>query len=196
MPVLDTYLQKIPQTYREDIENAAVLLKNEGCRAVFLFGSLVTGTYHEDSNIDIGIKGLKPEKFFRTYSKLDVSGAIKGIVNVTGLPIYNEKTRTLSINDFNLDVETQNRYGRAKNRLLKGIIMSRMRPHMKFPLGEMLDDSKTLVQKMLTDYELYEGIVLNGQIDKITVRGVEVTEAGFRAVVTATGGMGVRTGLN
>jgi len=32
---------------------------------------LVTGTYHEDSDIDIGIRGLQPEKFLRVYSKLD-----------------------------------------------------------------------------------------------------------------------------
>jgi predicted nucleotidyltransferase len=33
----------IPQKYRQDIDNAASLLKNEGCEAVFLFGSLVMG---------------------------------------------------------------------------------------------------------------------------------------------------------
>ncbi|MCL1931006.1 MAG: nucleotidyltransferase domain-containing protein, partial [Treponema sp.] len=35
------------------------------------FGSLVTGKIHQNSDIDIGIKGLPPEKFFRVYAKLD-----------------------------------------------------------------------------------------------------------------------------
>ncbi len=61
----------IPLKYRQDVEDAAFFLKSEGCRAVYLFGSLVTGTYHENSDIDIGIKGLQPEKFLRVYSKLD-----------------------------------------------------------------------------------------------------------------------------
>jgi predicted nucleotidyltransferase len=60
----------IPKKYRQDIENATNLLKNEGCEAVFLFGSLVTGKIHENSDIDIGIKGLPQGKFFRVYSKL------------------------------------------------------------------------------------------------------------------------------
>jgi len=60
----------IPQKYRQDIENATNLLKNEGCEAVFLFGSLVTGKIRDDSDIDIGIKGLPKGKFFEVYSRL------------------------------------------------------------------------------------------------------------------------------
>ena len=61
----------VPQKYREDIEIAANFLKKEGCQSVYLFGSMVTGKIHQNSDIDIGIKGLPPEKFFRVYSQLD-----------------------------------------------------------------------------------------------------------------------------
>jgi predicted nucleotidyltransferase len=60
----------IPPKYRQDIENATELLKNEGCEAIFLFGSLVTGKIHDYSDIDIGIKGYPTGKFFKLYSKL------------------------------------------------------------------------------------------------------------------------------
>ena len=60
----------IPQKYRQDIENATNLLKNEGCEAVYLFGSLVTGKINDNSDIDIGIKGLPKGKFFKVYSRL------------------------------------------------------------------------------------------------------------------------------
>jgi len=61
---------KIPIKYREDIEKTTDLLKNEGC-SVFLFGSMVTGEINKNSDIDIGISGLPPKKFFRIYAKLD-----------------------------------------------------------------------------------------------------------------------------
>jgi len=61
----------VPVKYRQDIENAANILKSEGCQSIYLFGSLVTGNIHRNSDIDIGIKGLPPEKFFRVYAKLD-----------------------------------------------------------------------------------------------------------------------------
>jgi len=60
----------IPLKYRQDIENATKLLKNEGCEAVFLFGSLVTGKSRDSSDIDIGIKGYPTGKFFKLYSRL------------------------------------------------------------------------------------------------------------------------------
>jgi predicted nucleotidyltransferase len=61
----------IPLEYQKDIEIATNLLKNEGCQTIYLFGSMVTGKIHQNSDIDIGIKGLPPEKFFRVYAKLD-----------------------------------------------------------------------------------------------------------------------------
>jgi predicted nucleotidyltransferase len=61
----------IPQKYQKDIDIATNFLKNEGCRSIYLFGSLVTGKIHQNSDIDIGIKGLPPEKFIRVYAKLD-----------------------------------------------------------------------------------------------------------------------------
>ena len=61
----------IPQKYQEDIKKATNLLKNEGCKTVYLFGSMVTGKIHNDSDIDIGISGLPPQKYFRVYANLD-----------------------------------------------------------------------------------------------------------------------------
>ena len=60
----------IPSKYRQDIEDVTNLLKEEGCEAVFLFGSLVTGKTRDDSDIDIGVKGLPKEKFLSLYSQL------------------------------------------------------------------------------------------------------------------------------
>jgi predicted nucleotidyltransferase len=60
----------IPLKYQKDIENITNLLKNEGCEAIFLFGSLVTGKIRDNSDIDIGIKGLPKGKFLEVYSRL------------------------------------------------------------------------------------------------------------------------------
>jgi predicted nucleotidyltransferase len=60
----------IPVKYQKDIEMATNLLKNEGCQSIFLFGSLVTGKIRDESDIDIGIKGLPKGKFFEVYSRL------------------------------------------------------------------------------------------------------------------------------
>jgi predicted nucleotidyltransferase len=48
----------------------AHLLKKGGCKSIYLFGSLAAGKNHEDSDIDIGIKGLPKGKFFEICSKV------------------------------------------------------------------------------------------------------------------------------
>ena len=60
----------IPSKYQKDIQTATNFLKNEGCEAVFLFGSLVTGKIRDDSDIDIGIKGLPKGKFLDVFSRI------------------------------------------------------------------------------------------------------------------------------
>ena len=64
-------MNKIPVTYQEDIKKAALILKKEGCKAVYLFGSMITGNIHNNSDIDIGITGLPAKKYFRVYAFLD-----------------------------------------------------------------------------------------------------------------------------
>jgi predicted nucleotidyltransferase len=61
----------IPRKYQSDVELAVNYLKNEGCSAIYLFGSIVTGKTNDESDIDIGVKGLSPKKFIRTYSVLN-----------------------------------------------------------------------------------------------------------------------------
>jgi len=64
-------MDKIPEKYQEDIKKAVIFLKNEGCKAVYLFGSMITGKIHQNSDIDIGITGLPAKKYFRVYALLD-----------------------------------------------------------------------------------------------------------------------------
>jgi hypothetical protein len=123
--------------------------------------------------------------------RMVVSGSLKGTVTVTGRPVFNESRQTLSLADFDFDVETDSRFQKSRNWLLRGVIASKMKPHMRFPLKDTLDDYKILAQNMLTDYELYRGIVLNGRIDSLAVRGVELGANEFRVAVVATGAASV-----
>lgn len=66
-------LSKIPIKYQQDIQIAYSILLAEGCKSVYLLGSLLTGNYDEFSDIDLGITGLPPEKFYKVYSKLELA---------------------------------------------------------------------------------------------------------------------------
>jgi len=84
----------IPSKYQKDIDIAINFLKNEGCQSVYLFGSLVTGKIHQNSDIDIGIKGLPPEKFIRVYAKLD-----NNLSNIVDLVDFDENDKFYNLLD-------------------------------------------------------------------------------------------------
>jgi predicted nucleotidyltransferase len=84
----------IPLKYQKDIDTAINFLKNEGCQSVYLFGSLVTGKIHQNSDIDIGIKGLPPEKFIRVYAKLD-----NDLSNIVDLVDFDENDKFYNLLD-------------------------------------------------------------------------------------------------
>ncbi len=61
----------IPIEYQNDINEAVRILKGEGCREVYLFGSLVNNTYTVNkSDIDIAIRGCPTGKFFSILGTL------------------------------------------------------------------------------------------------------------------------------
>ena len=60
----------IPEPYKKDIDIAVNILKEEGCKQVYVFGSIVRGNVNNDSDIDIAVKGIKKGHFLEIYSRL------------------------------------------------------------------------------------------------------------------------------
>ncbi|MCU0287661.1 MAG: nucleotidyltransferase domain-containing protein, partial [Acidobacteria bacterium] len=59
-------VEMLPVSYRKDIQTAIDILKEEGCKEVYLFGSLVNGDFTGESDIDLAVKGLRKKFFFKT----------------------------------------------------------------------------------------------------------------------------------
>ena len=55
----------------EMVTAISILLRDAGCTESYLFGSHVTGGADERADVDIGIKGLAPHKFFAVHSLLE-----------------------------------------------------------------------------------------------------------------------------
>lgn len=60
----------IPDEYRADIDRAVEICKAEGCRDVFIFGSVAAGRHRPHSDLDIGVRGCPPERFYRLLGRL------------------------------------------------------------------------------------------------------------------------------
>ena len=60
----------IPDEYRADVARAVEICKAEGCRDVFIFGSVATGQHRPQSDLDIGVRGCPPEHFYLLLGRL------------------------------------------------------------------------------------------------------------------------------
>jgi hypothetical protein len=147
-------------------------------------GKIFKSGMHRVTVNDIEVAGANPDGLITM--RLNLSGSLKGIINLTGRAAYDDRENILTLNSLNFDMATANKYQKARNWLLKGIIIKKMKPLIKFPLSEMLNP-EALTKTLLTDYPIQKGIVLNGKIDSLTIRGVETTESALRAVILASG---------
>lgn len=60
----------IPAEYRSDLMRAVVLCKAEGCRAVYVFGSVAEGASGPRSDLDLAVRGCPPERFYPLLGRL------------------------------------------------------------------------------------------------------------------------------
>jgi predicted nucleotidyltransferase len=66
-----------------DIELAAEALKRLGAREIYIFGSAAHGRMRDKSDIDLAVKGLSPELFFKAMSRAaDIFGRPVDLVDL------------------------------------------------------------------------------------------------------------------
>jgi predicted nucleotidyltransferase len=65
-----TVEMNLPDDLKNAISVAAEILLHEGCKEVYLFGSVAKGTFGKDSDIDLATVGLPKEKFFSSYGRI------------------------------------------------------------------------------------------------------------------------------
>lgn len=60
----------LPDDLKSDISLAAEILLGEGCKEVYIFGSVARGTFTPESDLDIATIGLPKKNFFSAYGLL------------------------------------------------------------------------------------------------------------------------------
>lgn len=63
-------LNEAPINLQKDLHNAVSYLNSIGIEEIYLFGSIARNEANEDSDIDIAVRGIKPENFFQVYGEL------------------------------------------------------------------------------------------------------------------------------
>lgn len=67
---MEEKIEKLPNSYQDDIKKAIEILKENGAKEVFIFGSIANGKFNMNSDIDIAVRGIEAEKFYKVASIL------------------------------------------------------------------------------------------------------------------------------
>lgn len=62
---MEEKLNNLPNSYKNDIKKATKILKENGAKEVFIFGSIANGKFNENSDIDIAVKGISEKDFYK-----------------------------------------------------------------------------------------------------------------------------------
>lgn len=82
-----------PEDYRKDIELAIEYLSTFSISEIYLFGSLVNGSFTKDSDIDIAVRGMESMDFFLAIAELQ--GKLEHRLDLVNLDFKDEFTETI-----------------------------------------------------------------------------------------------------
>ncbi len=122
----------------------------------------------------------------------DVKGALKGRIYFKGNMSYNAEKMAVEVTDPEFDIKTQNALVKSANWLLHGLILKQLTPYLTYPIKADLDSMKAEVNKMIANYPVYDGIALQGELNSITVKELNLIPGALRVQANAKGNIAVK----
>jgi hypothetical protein len=122
----------------------------------------------------------------RVVMEVKVGGDARGTLYFVGTPVFNARTRELSVPNLDFSVETRHALGEAAEWLLHDEVRQRLAAAARFPVGDRIDKVHQDVNKAI-NRSLSRAVRLSGTVTEVRPRGVVVTPRAVAAVVEADG---------
>ena len=124
--------------------------------------------------------------------KANLTGSLTGFIYLKGIPFYDPVTQMLSLKGLDYDLDTKNKMIRTANWLLQGKFSKMMENALVFPVGEQINTTKRMVQQLIKNYKVADGIQLKGELTEISPDKVYLTPKHLYSVVFAQGNVSLR----
>ncbi|MDP4239126.1 MAG: DUF4403 family protein [Bacteroidota bacterium] len=153
---------------------------------------LVNKTFNEGNKTititDLSIFGSGGKVIFMA----DVIGSLKGRVYFTGNMVYNPTKMAVEITQPEFEVKTQNALVKSASWLLHGMILKKIAPYLTYPVKDNLDKMKTEVNQMLNNYPVYNGVVLQGKLNNLSVTNLSLVPGAVRIQANVKGNVALK----
>ena len=137
---------------------------------------------------DLSVFGSEGKAVFSA----DVIGSIKGRIYFTGEMQYNPAKMTVEIINPGFELKTRNALLKSADWLLHGLILKKIVPYLSYPVKEYTDDMKAEANTMLQNYQVREGINLQGKLNELTVKSVNLVPGAIRIQANLKGNVMIK----
>jgi hypothetical protein len=132
---------------------------------------------------DINLYGLEGYAIL----SIDLIGAYNGKIYAIGKVIHDKDAQTVEIGELEFDLSTQNRLHKTAEWMFHGLILSKVKPFLKFSIKDKLLESQLMVQKMLSNNQIFKNVYVNGTIDSLSIGGITCTESCIQTILLTKG---------
>jgi len=122
----------------------------------------------------------------------DVTGSLKGRIYFTGDLVYNQAKEAIEVQNPEFDIKTKNALIKSANWLLHGIILNKLVPYLSYPVKDLITGMQAEANKTLSNYPLYGGVNLQGNISAVKVGSLNMIPGAVRIVANAKGSINLK----
>ena len=118
---------------------------------------------------------------------LDLLGSLNGTIYLSGFPQYNDATKEIYFDQLDYVLDTKSRLIKTANWLASGVVLKKMQDACRYSIQSNLDEGKKNMLTYLKNYSPMPGVFVNGNIDDIQFKKIQLTNKAIIAFITVNG---------
>ena len=122
---------------------------------------------------------------------LDLSGSLNGTIYLAGFPQYNPATKEIFFDQLDYAIDTKSTLMRTANWLASGYILKKIQQSCRYSIKPNLDEGKANMLKYLNNYSPMPGVFINGKLNDIDFKKIQLTNKAIIAFLAISGNVGV-----
>lgn len=118
---------------------------------------------------------------------LDLLGSLNGTIYLSGFPQYNDATKEIYFDQLDYVLDTKNRLIKTANWLASGLVLKKMQESCRYSIQPNLDEGKKNMLTYLKNYSPMPGVFVNGTVDDIQFKKIQLTNKAIIAFISVNG---------
>lgn len=118
---------------------------------------------------------------------LELLGSVNGTIYLTGYPQYNEATKEIYFDQLQYVLDTKNKLVKSANWLLSGVVLKKIQESCRYSIQTNLEEGKKQLLTYTKNYSPMPGVFVNGDIDDIQFKKIQLTNKAMIAFLTING---------